>query len=172
MKEKANRAFLLGILIISMPINIYLNQKYSDWCVYFLIGISLPTSFLFINIYRLKANSPELKQIQSNTKEAQEMIYEIQNKLFNYRISPNLLPKPERQKFSSIEVLEEPFNWILCIALFASLFMTATYQDFDINDVQKVIKFSVFTLMQIALMSAAISGMTIVIYRKIKGVNK
>lgn len=161
------RIFYLFIVTLAIIGNIYLvHSGYLSWSVYALIISSIALSILTVSIFKNLKNTEEFKYHNDNLKEVQGRIFEAENKVLPFLRSRNAR---KLENVSINKIMEEPLNWVLSIFIFWIFFTTESYTKFDLNDPHKLILLMLFSLLQLISLSFALSGMMVVVYKKIKG---
>lgn len=161
------RIFYLSVVVLTVTVNIFLvSNGYSSWSIYLLTVASVIMAVLMIGIYRNQKDTDKFKQINNNVKESQRMIFEVENKVLPFLRRRNAI---KLENISIEKAAVEPFNWIICIFVFLIFFTTETFTNFNFNDPMKLISLVLMSLFQLMLLSIAISGIIVVLYKKTKG---
>lgn len=109
---------------------------------------------------------------RKNIKEAQRLLQEKPYGIFKYVSRKTVFGHEGLPTYSTDGVLEEPFVWLLCMALYAAVFFSSAYLEFDPTNVKKVLKLAFYSMFQMVLLAAAFFGILTVVTRKFKGAKK
>ena len=161
------RTLYLSVVVLTISGNIYLvSNGYLNWSICLLIAASTVMAILIILIFRNQKNTEKFKQHGNNVKEAQRIIFEVENKVFPFLRKRNT-SKLENYSLNKDE--GKPLNWLICCFVFWIFFTTDTYTKFDFTDLVKLISLIFMSLLQMLVLSYAISKMVIVLFIKTKG---
>lgn len=106
---------------------------------------------------------------RKNIQEAQRLLREKPYGVFRYATRKMVFGHEAPPNYSFDGILEEPLVWFFCLALYAALFYTPAYFDFDINDMRMVIELTFYSVIQLVLLTATIFGLLNVATRKFRG---
>lgn len=173
MKVRTRAALLILILSVAVYGSILAveNHSRSDstlvhiFCSFLLAAISLKSSI-----------DPEQRSTweagRRNIKEAQRLLQEKPYGIFKYASRKAVFGHDDPITYSVDGILEEPLIWVFCIAVYAAIFFTPAYFEYDKNDMPKVIRLALYNLGQMILLTAAIFGILTVVRNKIRGDKK
>lgn len=169
-----SKVFLTSlILIISTMANLYLTSNSLLNLSALLLAISsLVIALTNFSTYLDPTQKSKWDAANNNAREAQRMIQERSFGIFKYASWKQVYGHDDIPTNSIREMIEAPLIWILCIILYAMFFLTPAYLDFSFNNLKGIMKLILFSFMQILFLSAAFSGMLLVINRKLRGDQK
>lgn len=160
----------LTIVALTVTGNIYLvSTGYLRWSIYLLIAVSIVMALLMIGIFRNQLHTNKIKQINDNVNESRQIIFDFQNKVLPFFKKRNSISLENNTLEKS---LLSPLNWLLCIFVFLIFFKSGIYTKFNFNDPMNLISLILVSLLQLTLLSFAILGIIVVLYKKIKGVRR
>ncbi|MEQ1485847.1 MAG: hypothetical protein ABL913_09790 [Methyloglobulus sp.] len=167
------RVLLLIILALTTLINVLLVAKGQfDASEFLLTTSSFIISILALIIFHNQIDSPGLIQLQSNVKEAQHLLFESKKRLSKLGLFFPLWGHEPPKDYSYMATSENPLVWLLSVSLYSIFFMTSPYKEFDINNEEKFLKLVLLTLLQIGMLSFAISGILVSLYKQLKGIKE
>ncbi len=110
------RTFYLSVVVLTVAGNIFLvSNGYSSWSIYLLTTASVIMAVLMIGIFKNQKNTERYIQHGNNVKEAQRIIFDVENKFLPFLRRRNAA----KLENTSIEKAAlEPLNWIICVFVF------------------------------------------------------
>lgn len=129
-------------------------------------------SVVIFKSYADPAQRNKWDAVDNNISEAQRILREKPYGIFKYASRKTVFGYEAAPATSITQIVEEPLVWFFCIALYAAVFFTPTYFEFDIADKQKIMKLTLFTLIQLMLLTTAIFGVITTVSRKFRGDKK
>lgn len=109
---------------------------------------------------------------RKNIKEAQRLLQEKPYGIFRYVSRKTVFGHEGLPTYSTDGILEEPFVWLLCISLYAAVFFSSAYLEFDPTNVKQVLELAFYSMCQLGLLAAAFFGILTVVVQKFRGAKK